>query len=459
MNNSNQLGEEKILKLLLRFSVPAIIGMLVNALYNIVDRVFIGRGVGSLGIAGITIGFPIMLVIMGCAMLVGIGATSLISIKLGEQNKDGAEHIAGNGMALLIIISIALTVIGLIFLTPLLKLFGASEIVLPYARDYMRIILLGTIFQSIGFGMNNFIRAEGNPKIAMFTMLIGAILNTILDPIFIFVFNWGIGGAALATIISQAVSAAWVLYHFFSGRSTLKIYKKNLKLDKAVVKGIVAIGFAPFAMQIAASLLNVVMNKSLSFYGGDVAISGMGIINSITMLMLMPVFGINQGAQPIIGYNYGAERFDRVKEALKLAIVGATIIVTIGFIATRLFPEEFIAMFSKEDTELIAFGVHALNIFLIFLPIIGFQIVGANYFQAVGKPKQAMMLSLSRQVLILIPALLILPKFFEINGLLMAGPLADLLSSIITGTWLYRELKHLGAKHEESFSGILQEES
>lgn len=459
MNNSNQLGEEKILKLLLRFSVPAIIGMLVNALYNIVDRVFIGRGVGSLGIAGITIGFPIMLVIMGCAMLVGIGATSLISIKLGEQNKDGAEHIAGNGMALLIIISIALTVIGLIFLTPLLKLFGASEIVLPYARDYMRIILLGTIFQSIGFGMNNFIRAEGNPKIAMFTMLIGAILNTILDPIFIFVFNWGIGGAALATIISQAVSAAWVLYHFFSGRSTLKIYKKNLKLDKAVVKGILAIGFAPFAMQIAASLLNVVMNKSLSFYGGDVAISGMGIINSITMLMLMPVFGINQGAQPIIGYNYGAERFDRVKEALKLAIAGATIIVTIGFIATRLFPEQFIAMFSKEDTELIAFGVHALNIFLIFLPIIGFQIVGANYFQAVGKPKQAMMLSLSRQVLILIPALLILPKFFQINGLLMAGPLSDLLSSIITGTWLYRELKHLGAKHEESFAGILQEES
>lgn len=459
MNNSKQLGEEKILKLLLKFSVPAIVGMLVNALYNIVDRIFIGRGVGSLGIAGITIGFPIMLVMIACAMLVGIGATSLISIKLGQQKKDDAELIAGNGMALLIIISLALTVIGLIALNPLLKALGADEFVLPYANSYMRIIFLGTTFQSIGFGMNNFIRAEGNPKIAMFTMLIGAILNTILDYIFIFIFNWGMSGAALATIISQGISAAWVLYYFFSGKSALKIHKKNLKLDKVIVKGIVAIGLAPFAMQMAASLLNVVMNRSLRFYGGNVAISGMGIINSITMLMLMPVFGINQGVQPIIGYNYGAEKFDRVKEALKLAIAGATIIVTVGFIATRLFPEQFIAMFSSEDEKLIAFGVRALNIFLIFLPIIGFQVVGANYFQAIGRPKQAMILSLSRQVLILIPAILILPKFFQMKGLLMAGPLADLLSSIITGTWLYRELKHLGEKHEESFAGMLQEES
>lgn len=459
MNNSKQLGEEKVLKLLLKFSIPAIVGMLVNALYNVVDRIFVGQVVGSLGIAGITIGFPIMLVIMAFGMLIGIGATSLISIKLGQQKKDEAEHIAGNGLALLVIISLVLTVIGLITLDPLLRALGADETVLPYAREYMRIILLGTVFQTVGFGMNNFIRAEGNPKIAMFTMLIGAITNIVLDYIFIYIFNWGMSGAALATIISQAVSAIWVLYHFFSGRSTLKIYKKNLKLDRIIIKRVVVIGLAPFAVQLAASLLNFIMNKSLTVYGGNVAISGMGVINSISTLMLMPIFGITQGAQPIIGYNYGAEKFDRVKEALKLAITGATIILTIGFIITRLFPEQLIGMFSSEDKELIAFGVHALKIFLIFLPIIGFQIVGSNYFQAVGKPKRAMMLSLSRQVLILIPALLILPKFFGVDGVFMAIPLADILSSIITGTCLYRELKHLGEKHEESFVGNLQKES
>jgi putative MATE family efflux protein len=459
MNTSEQLGEEKVLKLLMKFSVPAIVGMLVNGLYNVVDRVFIGRGVGPLGIAGVTIDYPIMLVMMAFAMLIGIGATALISIRLGQQKKDEAEHIVGNAMSLLIIISLVMTVIGLIFLNPILKELGASNEVLPYAKNYIRIILLGTVFQSIGFGMNNFIRAEGNPKLAMMTMLIGAITNTILNPIFIFIFHWGINGSAIATVISQAISSVWVLYHFFSGRSTLKIYKKNLKLDKVVVKGIVTIGLAPFALQLAASLLTVILNKSLTIYGGDVAISGMGIINSLAMLILMPIFGINQGAQPIIGYNYGAEKFDKVKEALKIAIAGATIVVTIGFIATRLFPEQLIRMFTSDDKELIDFGVHALKTFLIFLPVIGFQIVGANYFQAVGRPKQAMVLSLSRQVLILIPALLILPKFFQLNGVLMAGPLADLLSSIITGTFLYRELKHLGEKHKNSFIGQFQEES
>ena len=450
MSHATQLGEEKVLKLLLRFSIPAIIGMLVNALYNVVDRIFIGNGVGSLGIAGITIGFPIMLVIMACAMLVGIGSTSLISIKLGEQKKDEAELIMGNGMILLILISLLITIPGLLFLNPLLKLFGASDLVLPYANDYLRIILLGTVFQSIGFGMNNFIRAEGNPRIAMFTMLIGAILNTILDPIFIFVFQWGIKGAALATILSQAVSAVWVLYYFLGGRSHLKIHVKNLRLNLSIVRRIAAIGSPPFAMQLAASVLSIIMNRSLNFYGGDVAISGMGVINSIAMMILMPIFGINQGVQPIIGYNYGAKKFDRVKTALKLGIIGATAVVVVGFIITRLFPQQIIAVFNKEDRELINFGTEAIRIFLIFLPIIGFQIVGANYFQAVGKPKQAMILSLSRQVLLLIPALLILPRFYGLKGVLMAGPLADFGSSILTGIWLYVEIKSLGKRHLES---------
>lgn len=450
MDHTIQLGEEKILKLLLKFSIPAIIGMLVNALYNVVDRIFIGNGVGSLGIAGITIGFPIMLVIMAFAMLIGIGSTSLISIKLGEGKKNEAELIMGNAMILLIVISLGISVLGLIFLNPLLRTFGASEAVLPYAQNYLKIILWGTVFQSIGFGMNSFIRAEGNPRVAMLTMLIGAILNTILDPIFIFVFDWGIQGAALATIISQGVSAAWVLAYFLGSRSHLKLHFKNLKLNTKIIGKIIAIGSAPFAMQLAASLLSVIMNRKLNYYGGDVAISGMGVINSIALLILMPIFGINQGVQPIIGFNYGAQKFDRVKAALKLGILAATGVVMIGFIVTRLYPEQLIRVFNRTDEELVSFGTQALKIFLVFLPIIGFQIVGANYFQAVGKPRQAMFLSLSRQVLILIPALLVLPNYFGLLGVLAAGPLSDFGSSILTGIFLLREIKNLDHKHFEN---------
>lgn len=447
MDKSRQIGEEKILKLIIKFSIPAIIGMLVNALYNIVDRIFIGNGVGSDGIAGAAIGFPIMLIMMAFNMLIGLGANSLVAIRLGEQKKDEAEQIMGNAFVLLVSLSLVITVLGLIFLDSLLKLFGASKAVLPYAKEYMRIILFGSVFQSIGMGMNNFIRSEGNPKIAMFTMLIGAILNTILDPLFIFVFHWGIAGAAYATIISLAVSATWVLYHFVYGKSVLKLHVKNFKLNLNVIGSIVAIGAAPFMMQFAASILNAIMNRSLAVYGGDVAVSAMSAVMSITMLFLMPIFGLNQGVQPIIGYNYGAQKYDRVKEALKLGIIAATIVVIFGSIITRLFPVQLISIFNSKDAALIAFGSHALKVFLIFMPIIGFQIISSNYFQAVGKPVQAGLLSLSRQVLILIPAMLILPRFYGVEGVLYAGPMSDLVSSVITGLFLYFELKHLDKKH------------
>jgi len=446
------LGDGNIVNLLFKFSIPAIVGMLVNALYNVVDRIFIGQGVGSLGIAGITIGFPIMIVMMAFGMLIGLGATSLVSIRLGERKKEEAELIAANAMMLLIIISLLLSMIGLVFLNPLLKFFGASENVLPYAREYLRIILCGSLFSGIGFGINNLIRGEGNPRYAMFSMLIGAITNTVLDPIFIFVFGWGIMGAALATIISQALSAIWVMYYFLSGRSLLKLHFKNLRLKMDIVVKIIAIGSAPFAMQIAASVLTVILNNSLLRYGGDVAISAMGIINSISMLILMPIFGINQGAQPIIGYNYGAKKFERVKQTLKLAIFAATFVVVIGFIVSRVFPQQLIRLFNNKDEELVRIGVRGLQIFLAFLPIVGFQIVSANYFQAVGKPKHAMFLSLSRQVILLIPAVLILPRFFQLDGVFMAGPVSDLGSSILTGIWILREIRHLDKRHLEALT-------
>jgi putative MATE family efflux protein len=450
MDSTKQLGELKVSKLLVKFSIPAIVGMLVNALYNVVDRIYIGNGVGSLGIAGITIAFPVMLVMMAFVMLIALGANALISIRLGQNRKDDAEIIFGNAVVLLILDPLILTVIGLLGLNNLLKILGASEQILPYARDYLQIIFLGAVFQSVGMGMNNFIRSEGNPKIAMNTMLIGALINTVLDPIFIFVFHWGMKGAALATIMSQAISALWVMNYFVNGKSLMKIHRRNLKLSITVIKSIVAIGVAPFAMQMAAGVQNFIMNTSLGAYGGDIAISGMGVVNSVVTLIIMPIFGINQGVQPIIGYNYGAKKYDRVKEAYKLAVMFATCIVVMGWIATRLFPEQIVSLFNSKDDELIEFGTIAIRRFMMFIPFIGFQIVSANYFQAVGKPKHSAMLGLSRQVLILIPALLILPKFFGLMGVISAGPLADITSAMVTGTFIYFEMKRLDEHHMDT---------
>ncbi len=445
MDNSKQLGELKVINLLMKFSIPAIIGMLVNALYNVVDRIFIGNGVGSLGIAGTTVAFPVMLIMMAFSMLIGIGANSLVSIRLGENKKEEAEVIFGNSVSLLIISSLVLTVVGLAVLDPLLKLMGASNQILPYARDYLQIILIGGVFQSLGMGMNNFIRSEGNPRIAMYTMLIGAVINTVLDPVFIFVFDMGMKGAAIATIFAQLVSAVWVVSYFLRGKSLLKLRLKNMMLIPGVVAGILALGIAPFAMQLAASVQNFILNASLANYGGDIAISGMGIVNSIVTLMIMPIFGINQGVQPIIGFNYGARKFDRVKEAYKLAVMFATVIVIIGWILTRVCPEQLVSLFNKTDTELINFSTMALRRFMMFLPFIGFQIVSSNYFQAVGKPTHSALLGLSRQVLILIPALLILPSFFGLVGVISAGPLADVISTVITGIFIFVEMRKLKA--------------
>lgn len=449
-DRSKQLGEETISKLIIKFSIPAIIGMLVNAIYNIVDRIYVGHGVGFLGIGAITVSFPIMLILMAFSMLIGVGANSLVAIRLGQNRKEEAEGIFNNAFILLVVSSLALTVIGLIFMEPFLKLMGTSEDILPYAKDYLSIVLLGAVFQSVGMGMNNFIRSEGNPRIAMNSMLVGAVANIILDPIFIFVFHWGMKGAALATIISQAVSAAWVLAYFMNGKSFLKLKPAHMKLKPKYISKILALGTAPFTMQIAASVLNFIMNKGLNTHGGDVAVSGMGIVNSVVTLLIMPIFGINQGMQPIIGYNYGARKLDRVKQTYRLGVLFATVIVVIGWIVTRLFPQQLVYLFNKDDAELISFGIRAIRMNLVFLPVIGFQIVSSNYFQAVGKPKHSALLGLSRQVLLLIPALIILPRFFGLDGLIVAGPLADIISSVITGIFIINEMRKLNDSTTQS---------
>jgi len=444
MDRTKQLGEESVGKLLWKFSIPAIVGMLVNALYNIIDRIFVGKGVSELAITATTIAFPIMNIIMAFGMLIGIGAAATVSIKLGQQSKKEAEHILGNAFVLIIISSILVTTIGLMFLEPILKFLGASEQVLPLAKDFTTIILYGVILQNVGFGLNNIIRSEGNPKIAMITMLMGSILNTIFNPIFIFVLHLGIKGSALATIVSQSVCSVWVISYFMGKKSNLKLTKENMKLNMHIVNQIFSIGLSPFLMQAAASVINIVLNNDLAVYGGDKAIAAMGIINSVAMLILMPIFGINQGSQPIIGYNYGAKSFERVKKALKLAISAATSICIVGFALVQLFPKAIINVFSNADLELINIGSNGIRIFLAMLPIIGFQIVSSNYFQAVGKAKISIFLSLSRQVIVLLPLLVILPRFLNLTGVWMAGPTADLISSFITALLLIRELRHLG---------------
>ena len=441
MSHNEMLRTEPIGKLLLKFSFPAIVGMLVNALYNVVDRMYIGW-IGPLAMTGIGLSLPLMTLIMGFGMLVGIGAGSRISIRLGQNRKEDAEHILGNAFTLLFFIMAAVMVLGLSFKEPLLYLFGASDATIGYANDYLTIILYGAIFQGIGFGLTGVIRSEGNPQIAMYTVLIGAIINIVLDPILIFAFDMGIKGAALATIFSQFVSMMLVFRHFTIGKSKLKLHRKNLKLDTGIILSILSIGLSPFLMQVAASVVTMISNNALKATGGDIAIGAMTVINAIAIFFLMPIFGINQGTQPIIGYNYGAKEYGRVKQALKLAVIAGTCISTTGFLLTQFLTEPLIKIFNS-DPELIAVATKGMRIFLSALPVIGFQIISANYFQAVGKAPKAIFLSLLRQVIVLIPLLIILPKVFGLTGVWFAGPIADFTASLVTAIFLIHEIRHL----------------
>jgi putative MATE family efflux protein len=449
MNRTLRLEKEKIGKLLIDFSLPAIIGMIVMASYNIVDRIFVGRGVGSLAISGVTITFPIIIIFIAFGMLVGVGATANVSLRLGERKIVDAEKILANAFTLSIAISIILMIIGYAFMDTFLIAFGASPDVLPYSRDYTTVLLSGTIFQSIAFTMNNIIRGEGNPKMAMKTMIIGGVFNIILNPIFIFGLHLGVKGSALATVIAQLVSAIWVMSYFFGNKSHVKFHFKYLKLEKSIVLKIFSIGMSPFSMQIAASAVTIIFMKSLAHYGGDLAIAAMGIGVSVINFILMPIFGINQGVQPIIGYNYGAKLFDRVRKVLRLATIASTLICVIGFLVVLFFSESIISIFSKNDTQLIEMGAHALRVFLFMLPVVGFQIVSAGYFQAVGKAGSAMVLTLFRQVIMLIPMILILPHFFQLEGIWLSEPVSDGVSAVLSFILISIELKRLTKLQKE----------
>lgn len=451
MANKNRLGNEKIGKLLMSFSIPAIVGMLVNTLYNIIDRMYIGNipEVGKLAITGVGITMPIMTIILAFGMLVGVGTAARISLYLGKHEEEVAEKHLGNAFVLIIIFSILLTVIGLLFMNPILQAFGASADTEIYARQYMQIIFIGTIVSMLSFGLNHSIRSDGSPKVAMLSMLIGAIINIILDPILIFVFDLGVRGAAIATVISQIVATIWILYYFTKGRSNIKIKKCNLKLDKGIVMSIFSIGISPCSMQLAACVVQVIANNTLKYHGGDLAIGAMTIVQSIGMIFLTPIFGLNQGSQPIIGYNYGAKQYKRVKQTVFYGVIVATIIVTIGWLVVQIAPQLLIKIFNN-DPDLLGIAENGLKIYLAAIPVIGFQIISSNFFQSIGKAKISMFLSLLRQVILLIPLMLILPNFIGLNGIWVAGALADVLSAIITAILFYRTMKKLKDKEIET---------
>ncbi|MFA5047205.1 MAG: MATE family efflux transporter [Paludibacter sp.] len=430
---TNDLATKNIGRLIWEYSLPAIVGTVVMALYNIVDRIFIGQGVGPLAISGLALTFPFMILLMAFGMLVGAGAATRISITLGENNKEKAEKILANALLLTFIISGTIVVLSFIFMHDLLRLFGGTEKTIQYAEDYMRIIIPGGILSALNFGFNNIMRASGYPTKAMYTMVVCALINVILDPIFIFVFHWGIQGAAIATNISYLVGTIWVLWHFMLPNSIIKFYRKNFRLEKDIVMSIISIGMSPFSMQLAASFIFILINTTLLQYGGDLAIGAFGIINSINTLIIMIIIGLNQGTQPIIGYNFGAGLYHRMFKTLKIAVVVATGISTFGYIIGTFYPDVLSALFTR-DTGLRSIASKALQISIAVYPIIGFQIVVTNFFQSIGKANISIFLSLTRQFLFLVPGLIILPPIFGLTGAWAAMPVSDGLATIVSAT-------------------------
>lgn len=444
----NPLGYEPVGKLLRQFAIPSTISVLVNSVYNIVDQIFIGQGVGYLGNAATTVTFPIITIILAFATLLGSGGSAFAAIKLGQKKDELAEKTLNNNFILSAITGIVLALLGLVFLEPLLTLFGATDSIMPYAKDYASIILIGVPFSVIGPCLSNMARTDGSPRLSMYGILIGAVLNTILDPIYIFVFHWGVKGAAVATITSQIISAV-VLFLYFVKWSHMRIHLREFHLDFRICKSIIVLGVSSGITQLVACIMQITMNNSLVYYGnqshvgGDVALSAMGIVMKIAMILASVCIGIGIGSQTIFGFNFGAEKFQRIKHLYKTAVIAATASVMIGWALCQLFPGFIIQIFGSGNAEFTVFAEKCLRIYLLGIFCAGFQIVSTNYFQATGQPMKASILSMLRQLLLLIPLILILPRFFGLDGILFAGPTADISSAVIVALFMVPEMKKL----------------
>ena len=437
------LGTQSIRHLLFEYALPAIIAMTASSLYNITDSIFIGHGVGALAISGLAITFPLMNLAAAFGSLVGVGAATLMSVRLGQKDYHSANFILGNVFVLNLILGSLYAIIALCFLDPILYFFGASPQTLPYAHDYMQILLYGNVVTHMYLGLNALLRSIGSPQKAMYATLFTVVINVILNPFFIFVLHLGIKGSAMATVISQVSMLIWQLKLFSNKENFIHFQKGIFRLKRKIVFDSFSIGMAPFLMNASSCIIVILLNQSLVHYGGDLAVGAYGIVNRIAFLFIMTVIGLNQGMQPIAGYNFGAGQFKRVNEVLKQTIIYATIVMSIGFLAAELIPSAIASVFTS-DPELIALAIPGLRLVLLLYPIDGFQMVTSNFFQSIGMAGKAIFLSLSRQVLFLLPFLLLFPHFWGINGIWMSIPAADLLSSVISAIMLrqqYRKFK------------------
>lgn len=431
-----ELGTKPVGQLLMRYAVPAIIAMTASSLYNMVDSIFIGQGVGAMAISGLAITFPLMNLSTAFGAGVGVGASSLLSVKLGQKDYGAAQNILGNTVMLNIITGISFSIISLLFLDPILIFFGASAQTLPYAKDYMEIILCGNVITHLYFGLNALQRAAGKPQLSMYMTIFTVVLNAILDPIFIWPLGLGIRGAAYATVLSQLFALIWQVV-MFSNKAEFIHFKRGIyRLKSQLVKNIIGIGMSPFSMNVCACFVVIIINNSLVDHGGDMAVGAYGIINRIAFIFVMITIGVNQGMQPIAGYNYGAMKFDRMMRVLKYALICGTCVTTIGFIVGQFFPEQCVRLFTSDET-LISLSVHAMRLTTVSFPIIGFQMVVANFFQSIGKAKVSVFLSLSRQLVFLIPMLLVLPTLYGVDGVWYSMPVADTISALVTAIIIY----------------------
>lgn len=435
--NENPLGYEKISKLLRSFAVPSITATLVSSLYNIVDQVFIGQGVGYLGNAATNVSYPLSTICLAISLLIGIGSASRFSICLGRGDTDQAAKIAGNGVTLMVLAGILYLVLGEVLLTPMLRIFGATTEVMPYAQSYASIILIGMPFLILTNGISNLIRADGSPKYSMICMVAGAVVNTILDPIFIFVFQWGMFGAALATILGQILSFLLAIRYLWAFR-TITLEKECFRPDWRDGLHTLSMGISSSVNQIAITIVQVVLNNSLTYYGAmsvygeDIPLAACGIVMKTNAILLSIIVGISQGVQPIIGFNYGARKYDRVKQAYLLAIRWNFVISAVGFLLFQLFPRPIISIFGSGEELYFDFAVLFMRTFLFMVIVNGVQVLSSSFFTAIGKALKGLLLSLTRQVFFLIPLILILPLWLGIFGVLLAGPIADFIAFVVS---------------------------
>lgn len=443
-----ELGTKPVGKLLMQYAIPAIIAMTASSLYNMVDSIFIGQGVGPLAISGLAITFPLMNLSAAFGAAVGVGASTFISVKLGQKDYDTAKHILGNTMTLNLIMGLGVGLVCLLFLDPILRFFGASDQTIPYARDYMVIILLGNVITHMYFGLNAVLRAAGKPKHAMSATIFTVVLNTLLDPLFIYTFGLGIKGAAYATVLAQSLALICQLYIFSRPKELLHFKRGTFRLQSSIIRNIIAIGLSPFSMNVCACIVVILINNSMVHYGSDLAVGAYGIANKVAFIFVMINMGVNQGMQPIAGYNYGAMRYDRLMKVVKYSIIAATAIMTTGFIIAMTIPGTCARLFTTDPT-LIDLSAKGIRYIMVAFPVVGYQMVVSNFFQSIGKAKISIVLSLSRQLLILLPLLLVLPTMFGINGVWVSMPVSDTLSAFMAAWIMIVYMRKFKKQHNE----------